>query len=78
VSTWQNVTPKYRFLPWTGTNLDEWQARWGDNVWLTEEGLFYGPSLGPVQIGGGMVEQAGTGSTFTPAGVASSWTVISA
>jgi hypothetical protein len=76
VSTWQNVTPKYRFLPWTGTNLDEWQTWWGDFVWLTEEGLFYGASIGPVQIGGGMVVPAGTGQTLTPADVASGWTVI--
>jgi hypothetical protein len=53
--SWSPVTPKYGFLEWTGSNLDDWRVRW-PNAWVTADGLWYGPTVGPVQIGGGMVE----------------------
>jgi hypothetical protein len=60
---WVPVTAKPRFLEWTGSNLGEWQARW-PNAWVVGTQLFYGPTIGPVEVGGGMVEGGGMLVTY--------------
>ncbi|WP_329068991.1 hypothetical protein [Amycolatopsis sp. NBC_01480] len=42
-------------MEWTGNNLDDWQARWG-SAWVEDGKLWFGPTVGPVEIGGGMVD----------------------
>ncbi|MEU0531973.1 hypothetical protein [Amycolatopsis tolypomycina] len=73
--SWVPVTPKPRFLEWTGENLAEWQDRW-PNAWVVGTQLFYGPTIGPVEVGGGMVEGGGVLITyFTAAEFAENFTV---
>ncbi|QKV74531.1 hypothetical protein [Amycolatopsis sp. Hca4] len=56
--SWIPVTPKPRFLAWTGSNLAEWQERW-PNAEIVEGGkLMFGPSI-VADVGDGMVEGGG-------------------
>ena len=57
--SWIPVTAKPRFLKWTGSNLAEWQERWPNAEVVNGTQLSYGPSIGPIDIGDGMVEGGG-------------------
>ncbi|WP_290055670.1 hypothetical protein [Amycolatopsis solani] len=55
---WIDVTPKPRFLEWSGENLDEWQERWPNAEVADGNKLVYGPGI-VAEVGDGMVEGGG-------------------
>lgn len=76
--SWIPVVPKYRFLAWTGSNLSEWQARFPNAEVVNVNQLSYGPSMGPIDIGDGVVEGPGGITTWwiTPGDLAVQFDVV--
>lgn len=56
--TWIEVTPKPRFLEWTGENIGEWRDRWPNAEVIDGGKLSYGPGI-VAEVGDGMVEGGG-------------------